>query len=308
MKNIVFAFDGQGSQNIGLGVELINEYSIVKDTFDEASDILNKDVASMCLNEDFLYDTELAQIYITTLDVALYRLIKSYGIIPNYTCGFSLGEYVSLVCADVISFEDMLHIVSMRGRLMKKYTKGIWNMLSVIGLREEQIKTVVLKYPNTYITNINTMFNNVIVTKKDNKDKIVQLLKECGAKKINELKASIPFHTPELTSMCGEYEEYLKSFQYGNPKIPVFKNIDSNFYESKDKVVNSLVMHNIKPVQFKAILEKVSTLKDVTWVEIGYSDMLGKMAKHTCKDIKLYNTLSKENIDLMRNEIIGEYV
>ncbi len=307
MKNIVFAFDGQGSQNLGLGFDLINQYPIVKETFNEASDILNKNIIDIGLDESFLCDTEFAQVYIITLDIALYKLIKSYGIIPNYTCGFSLGEYASLVCANVISFEDVIKIVSMRGKLMKKYTKDMWSMISIIGLKQEQIEKTICRVPSTYITNVNTALNNVIVTKNSDKDKVIELLKECGAKKIKQLRANIPFHTPELSNMNKEYEDYLAKFEYNNPTIPLYRNIDSCFYEKKENIINSLVKHNIVPVQFKLILEKISRLDDVNLIEIGYSDMLCKMAKHTCKDIKLYNTSSKENIDLIKNEIIGEY-
>lgn len=143
MANLGFVFPGQGSQSVGMLKDLIENFSVVKETFDEASQVLGYDLLNLVLEgpAEELGKTFITQPALLTSSVALFRLWQSKSdVLPSVMAGHSLGEYSALTCAGVISFADAVKLVKLRGELMQEAVPaGVGAMAAVIGLDDQVI-------------------------------------------------------------------------------------------------------------------------------------------------------------------------
>jgi [acyl-carrier-protein] S-malonyltransferase len=144
-KSIAVVFPGQGSQRPGMGKEFFEQIPVCRETYQEASDTLGWDVASVCFGDDERINlTEYTQPCILTTEIAMYRgLAARYDLAPHYFGGHSLGEFTALVAAQVMSLAELLKIVQIRGKLMQDAVPaGVGGMAAVIS---EDIDSGLLK-------------------------------------------------------------------------------------------------------------------------------------------------------------------
>ena len=136
-----FLFSGQGAQYQGMGKDLYEE-AVVKQTFDEASEILGYDMAELCFTEnEHLDQTQYTQPAILTVSIAYYRLLKEHGIIPDAALGLSLGEYSALVASNALSFTEAVALVAKRGAYMTEAAPaGSGKMVAVMNAPIETIE------------------------------------------------------------------------------------------------------------------------------------------------------------------------
>jgi len=203
MKGTVAVFPGQGSQRQGMGQDFHDQISVCRQTYEEASDALGLDIASICFQEDpRLNLTEYTQPCIVTTEVAMFRgLALKYGFKADYFGGHSLGEFTALVAAGVMPFADTVRIVRTRGKLMQEAVPvGVGSMAAVISedLDVEALKRALADLPID-IANINSA-NQVVVSgdaaalpEAENRCKeLFQAPKTC---RFVQLNVSAPFHS-----------------------------------------------------------------------------------------------------------------
>ncbi|HRY35792.1 MAG TPA: ACP S-malonyltransferase, partial [Smithellaceae bacterium] len=167
IKGIVAVFPGQGSQRQGMGKDFYDQMSVCRQAYEEASDAVGLDIASICFQEDDRLNlTEYTQPCIVTTEVAMIRgLAERYGFQANYFGGHSLGEFTALVAAGVIPFADAVQIVRMRGKLMQEAVPvGVGSMAAVIseGIDVPALKKMIEDLP-VDVANINSA-NQVVIS------------------------------------------------------------------------------------------------------------------------------------------------
>ncbi|MGI6114026.1 MAG: ACP S-malonyltransferase, partial [Mahellales bacterium] len=205
-EKIAFVFPGQGAQYVGMGRDIAQDFSVARDTFHMASEVLGFDVLKLCQEgpEEQLIKTEITQPAILTVSIAFLNVLRELGMTCHMTAGLSLGEYTALVCANALDFKDAVGLVNKRGRFMQEAVpEGEGTMAAIIGLdapsiqeccREARVKGIV------EVANYNCPGQIVIAGQVKAVEYTCQLVKQRGAKRTVMLQVSAPFHTSMLKS------------------------------------------------------------------------------------------------------------
>ena len=196
-------FPGQGSQLVGMGKDLHDKYSLIKDLFKEADDTLGFSLSKLVLSgpKEELDLTENTQPAIFLISHSIFKLIKEefkiYLNRANFFAGHSLGEYSALTSAGALSFSDTLKILKIRGKAMQSsVSKGVGGMVAVLGSKIETIENIINENKNKYecyIANDNSLGQKVISGKISDLEKMMVDLKAANIKNI-KLPVSAPFH------------------------------------------------------------------------------------------------------------------
>lgn len=308
---IAFMFPGQGSQFVGMGKDIYEKYQEAKNVYEYASDILEMDVKKICfeLSEEELKKTENTQIAIAVTSLAVLEVLKKYNINAEIAVGLSLGEYVSLMCANYITVEEGLKLLKKRGYFMGNYIpKEEFTMAAIMGLDSTIIENIcneISKYNNFIsISNYNCKSQTVISGNTKAINEAIEILKEKGAKKIIKLKTGGPFHTSKMDKARELYAEELENvnFNIENSKIKVIKNLDGEFYNKFDNFKQVLSKHIVSPVRFDKAIELMKNNGIDIFIEVGPGKTMSGFIKKDLKDlnIKCYQT---ENVEQLENTI-----
>lgn len=285
-----FLFSGQGAQYQGMGKELYQQEAIVRQTFDEASDVLGYDVAALCFEEnDRLNQTEYTQPAILTVSVGFWRVLDEKGIHADAMAGLSLGEYTALVASRAVTFADAVALVQKRGKFMTEAAPaGTGKMVAVMNTPAETIEAISKEASSVGIVspaNYNTPQQIVIGGEAQAVDQAVALLQAAGSKRMIPLNVSGPFHTALLAPAADALAIELTNVGFDQPQVPVISNTTAEpmAYEA----IKDLLTRQVKsPVRF---YESIATLKEMgieRVVEIGPGKVLSGFMKKIDKNIQ----------------------
>ncbi len=200
MDKVAFIFPGQGSQFVGMGKDFYYSFSLAKDVYDQADEILGYKLTDICFNgpEEDLMLTENTQPAILTTSIAILRVLQQAGLTSDYTAGLSLGEYSALINTGTIDFAQAVKLVRGRGIYMQQSVpKGVGRMGAIVGLSGEQIEDIIKQsreYGLIQIANYNTHEQIVLSGEKKAVNYAIKKAKEFGARKALPLPVSAPFH------------------------------------------------------------------------------------------------------------------
>ena len=291
MTKTAFLFAGQGAQKLGMARDLYDNYPVVKETFDKASQILDYDLRELIdHDEEKLNQTRYTQPAILTTSVAIYRLLKEKDLEPDAVAGLSLGEYSALVAAGALSFEDAVALVAKRGQFMETAAPaGTGKMVAVMNTPVDVIEEACQKAQDKgYVgpANYNTPAQIVIGGHVAAVDAALENLKEAGAKRLIPLKVSGPFHTALLEPASRQLAEELAKVSFSDFKIPLVGNTEAKVMKEAD--IKSLLARQVmEPVRF---YESMATMKDLgvtSYIEIGPGKVLSGFMKKIDKTAEL---------------------
>ena len=156
--NIGFLFPGQGSQSIGMGKDIYEEYEEARNVYQKIDEVLGESIEKLTYeaSQEELNQTKNTQITIYAMSMAILEVLKNAGIKPDAAAGLSLGEYSALTCANCINLEDGAKIVRIRGKLMQNLVPtGDWAMAAIIGLEDESVENVCSKVKTGFVKAVN---------------------------------------------------------------------------------------------------------------------------------------------------------
>ena len=303
MSKLAFIFPGQGSQRVGMGEELAQEYDVVAKTFAEANDVLDIDIEELCFSgpEERLTETINTQPAILTTSIAFHRLLVDKGITPDLTAGHSLGEYSALVAAGVLDFAEGLKLVRKRGELMSQADpEGKGTMAAIIGLDAAEVDKICTKGSQFGVVepaNYNCPGQVVISGEEKAVEKTTELAKEEGAKKAVVLNVSGPFHSSLMVEAMEELEKYLAEVEFKQPQIPVYPNINAEPTRSPSGIEESLVLQMSGAVKWEASIEKMIADGAETFIEVGPNRVLKGFMRRIDRSVTAVNVRNKRSLE-----------
>lgn len=309
MKKIGFLFAGQGSQYVGMGKDMYDNYPQARAVFDKVN--LDFDVAKLCFEGEKaqLDDTAYAQSAILVTSMAIAEVIKSKGIIPSYIAGLSLGEYSALCYANAIKLEDAACIVRERGKLMgSALPAGTTMMLAVLNSNEALIKEVCKEVESIgvcEIANYNTPQQIVITGKKEAVEKAKDLLLEKGVRRVIPLNVSGAFHSSLLEDTSKKLNDILKSYTFNKPEIPVIYNISGKEepVETSNDLVEILTKQIKSSVYFMQSIEYMIEQGVEAFIEIGPGSTLAGFVRKINKNIPVYSVEDQASLEKMLGDL-----
>ncbi|MBM7644323.1 [acyl-carrier-protein] S-malonyltransferase [Scopulibacillus daqui] len=304
MGKIAFLFPGQGSQQVGMGKDIIEKYSEAADIFRKADQRLDYPLSEIILNgpEDKLTLTENTQPAILTVSCALLKLLEEEGLQPDYTAGHSLGEYSALVSSKALSFEDAVFAVRKRGMFMEEAVPaGAGTMAAVLGMKADKLKEVCEKVEadgdTVQLANLNSSSQIVISGTKEGVEKASALAKESGAKRVVPLNVSGPFHSSLMKPAAEKLEGVLSAVDIHDAEIPLIANVTADLVTEANDIQEHLIEQLYSPVRWVESVEKMKEFGVDTYVEVGPGNVLSGLVKKVDRRAAIYQVNSLETFE-----------
>ncbi len=305
MNKIAFVFPGQGSQSVGMGSDVYNNFDVAKNVFDCADKTLNRSISKICFEgpEEELKKTVNTQPAILTVSIALLEVLKSQtGLTPSFVAGHSLGEYAALYEAGVLSMTDSFSLIQKRAEAMDKVHGG--KMAAVLGLSDEKVKEILDSVNSGYVdaANYNCIGQVVITGEEKAIEDASKLLIEAGAKRVIPLAVSGAFHSKLMKGASEEYEKSIENYTINDAKIPVVTNVDAQITTSNFK--RKMIEQIYSPVYWtQSVLKMIDEGVD-TFIEIGNGKVLTGLIKKINKEVKTFNLYNCETLEAIKGELL----
>jgi [acyl-carrier-protein] S-malonyltransferase len=295
MERIAFLFTGQGAQFAGMGKMLYDKYTVVRQTFEEADDVLGFDLTKLCFEGNLtdLSKTENAQPAILTTSVAAYRAyMQEIGIPPEYCAGHSFGEYSALTCAGALRFAEAIRLVRSRGLLCARVSgTGTGAMSIVEGVAKDVVEEECNKASNknkfVAINVYNEQRQFSIAGHQEAVERAEDALLERGAN-ITPLMMSAPFHSMLMEPIAGELQAELYRCNFKKPRWPVISNVTGLPYKNIDEIPRLMALQTIKPVQWISSMKYLFNNGVTIAIEMGPKNVLTNLVKSNTPEIRAF--------------------
>jgi [acyl-carrier-protein] S-malonyltransferase len=279
-SSIAFLFPGQGSQAVGMGKELYDNYAVARQTFEEADEALGYKLSTLCFEgpEEKLKLTEITQPAILTASIAAWRVLQEKGLQPDYVAGHSLGEYSAHVAAGTLDFADAVRTVRNRGKYMQEAVPfGVGAMAAILGLRLDVVSEVAWESAHGEIceaANINSPEQIVISGHAGAVERAVKLAAERGAKKSVSLPVSAPFHCSLMQPAQDRLAADLSALNFQDPSCPVVCNVDAALVMSGELAHAALIRQVTGTVRWEPSIRLLIEQGVGLFVEVGSGKVL----------------------------------
>jgi [acyl-carrier-protein] S-malonyltransferase len=287
-----FVFPGQGSQSVGMLAEIAAEYSIVKQTFQEASDALAYDVWNLVSDgpEELLNQTDRTQPIMLTAGIAMWRVWQSVSDIkPAYFAGHSLGEYTALVAADAINFTDAVKLVELRGQYMQQAVPaGEGAMAAILGLDDDVVREVCNEASAAGVVeavNFNSPGQVVIAGSVEAVKKATEIASDKGAKRALILPVSVPSHCALMQPAAEQLANKLNEIDIRMPTTPVIHNASVTSAVDVDAIKSLLAQQLYSPVRWVETIQWLAAQNVDHIVECGPGKVLAGLTKRIDKSL-----------------------
>ena len=288
--SFAFFFPGQGSQSLNM-MSGFDGVPIVRDTFDEASDILGQDLWTMMNGDDteIIGQTINTQPLMLAAGVATYRAyLAAGGKTPSVVAGHSLGEYSALVAAGCLKFVDAVKLIRLRAELMQSAVpQGVGAMAAILGLDDDVVRQVCASAEQGEVceaVNFNSIGQVVIAGNTAAVERAMSAAKEAGAKRALPLPVSVPSHCRLMKPAAEKLAIALQDIILTTPQIRVIHNADVASYNDVAQIKDALVRQLYSPVRWTETVQLLVREGITQSAECGPGKVLASLAKRIEKE------------------------
>lgn len=301
VKKIAFVFPGQGSQSVGMGKDLYENFEAAKNVFDTADKVLGKSITTICFEgpEDDLKLTVNTQPSIVTMSIAALESFKSeLDVEVSATAGHSLGEYCAMYASGVMDLETTLKAIQKRADLMGA-TKG-GAMAAILNAPEGSLEKALEEASGVGyvdVANYNSPAQVVITGDEVAVAKAGELLSAAGARRVVPLAVSGAFHSKFMENAGKEFAGFVSELDLNDASIPVFTNVDAQATVSGAEFKNKMPKQIYSSVQWTQSVQKMVAEGIDTFVEIGPGKVLAGLVKKIDASVNVYNVYDKASLE-----------
>jgi [acyl-carrier-protein] S-malonyltransferase len=300
LVKLAYVFPGQGSQWVGMGRDLYQDFGAARTVFDQADEALGFPLSRLCFDgpEDELRQTINAQPAIVATSFACLEASREAVDLPpaSFVAGHSLGEYTALAAAGVLDFADAVYLSRERGRLMHEAGQKVpGGMVAIIGLDEAPLAELCAE-SGARIANINCPGQIVISGAKDNLNQATELAKSRGAHRAIPLQVSGAFHTPLMQPAVDGMAKVIAKLEFKDPATPIIGNTTAQPLTTARAVKEELLNQLCNCVQWQRSVEYMLGDGVSTFIEIGPGKVLAGLIKRIDRDVKILNIGDAESV------------
>lgn len=307
---MIFIFPGQGSQKIGMGKDIFDNFASARDVFHEVDDAISFNLSKLIFEgtEEELKKTENTQPALMTVSMAFVEVMKKeFGINPSekakYFAGHSLGEYTALCAAGALSLKDTARILRVRGKAMADACPTGGAMAAILGLDINQVEEIVKEAcsgtDKVQIANDNSVGQIVVSGHEVAVKKAAEIASSQGAKRAVILPVSGPFHSGLMEPAVKVLEEVLSDVEFKSPAKPIIANVTAK-----------AETENFRQLLLKQITSRVRWVESIKYaesngvskcIEVGAGRVLTGLVKRISPSMLLVNINSLESLDSLKD-------
>lgn len=310
VDKIAFLYPGQGSQKVGMSSELLKSTPGLFETYLGRSDaVAGVPVTKYSLEgpTDILSQTNVAQPALFSHSLALTAYARQFGLYPDMVAGHSLGEYTAAVAAGVLSFEDGLHLVSQRGKLMyQAQSEQPGTMAAIVNLPAETLHTLCEEISQRHyvtVTNWNTPTQFVVSGVEAGVLELIEVLRAHPTVRAMRLPVKGAFHSLLMKPVQSSLHTYMHHLTWNDARVPLVANVSGRRLTDRHDVRQELLEQITSPVRWVTCIEALVAAGCDTFVEIGSSQVLTRMMRAIAPDKQVFSVDSPAKIEALATQL-----
>ena len=309
MSGLALVFPGQGSQQVGMGRAIAEEFAEAREVFDVADRKLGFSLSRLCFEgpAEELKLTENTQPAILTTSLAVYRVLVKQGIEPDFVAGHSLGEYSALVAAGCLRLEDAVGLVRNRGRYMQEAVPvGEGAMAAILGLGSAEVEAVCKEAAEREVVeaaNLNAPGQTVIAGHALAVERASAKAKERGAKRVIPLSVSAPFHCRLMKPVQKRLQQDFLGVTFSDLRMPLISNVDAAPVRTGPEAMDALIRQVSSPVRWEESVRHLAAQGVDQFVEVGPGKVLSGLVRKVVDSARIVSVEDPSGVGKLLAEV-----